>query len=133
MTSSFHLFRLGQLASQQPLPPHLANTQSPIQINSSGDLQQQPTERLQHQPATSYFATSTGDSTQNFVNTLHHDPTSASRVNTKQPYGSGDSDDGYTLVFPNLEAFNKWRGEEEEREMVEFVKVNIAPHDGTGV
>lgn len=47
-------------------------------------------------------------------------PLSASH--TKQPYGSGDSDDGYTLVFPNLVAFQEWRASEEERQMVEFVK-----------
>ncbi|KAF4622962.1 hypothetical protein D9613_002189 [Agrocybe pediades] len=41
---------------------------------------------------------------------------------TKQPYGSGDSDDGYTLVFPNLAAFQEWRNAEEERHCVEFVK-----------
>jgi len=41
---------------------------------------------------------------------------------TKQPYGSGDTDDGYTLVFANLEAFHEWRNQEEERQMVEFVK-----------
>ncbi|KAH9486544.1 hypothetical protein JR316_0000609 [Psilocybe cubensis] len=40
----------------------------------------------------------------------------------KQPYGSGDSDDGYTLVFPNLAAFQDWRAAEEERHCVEFVK-----------
>lgn len=41
---------------------------------------------------------------------------------SKQPYGSGDSDDGYTLTFPNLEAFHQWRAQEEETQMVEFVK-----------
>ncbi|KAG6821394.1 hypothetical protein H0H93_014191 [Arthromyces matolae] len=40
----------------------------------------------------------------------------------KQPYGSGDADDGYTLVFPNLAAFQEWRQQEEDRQMVEFVK-----------
>ncbi|KAK2461586.1 hypothetical protein APHAL10511_006049 [Amanita phalloides] len=40
----------------------------------------------------------------------------------KQPYGSGDSDDGYTLAFANLAAFQEWRAAEEERQMVEFVK-----------
>jgi len=41
---------------------------------------------------------------------------------TKAPYGSGDTDDGYTLVFPDLEAFHEWRKKEEEAQMVEFVK-----------
>lgn len=42
---------------------------------------------------------------------------------TKQPYGSGDTDDGYTLIFANMEAFQTWRTGEEERNCVEFVKV----------
>lgn len=44
--------------------------------------------------------------------------TSASRA----PYGSGDHDDGYSLIFPSLEAFHAWREQEEETQMVEFVK-----------
>ncbi|KAJ7361512.1 hypothetical protein DFH08DRAFT_376519 [Mycena albidolilacea] len=43
-------------------------------------------------------------------------------ASAKAPYGSGDTDDGYTLVFPNLDAFNEWRLKEEEDQMVEFVK-----------
>jgi len=42
---------------------------------------------------------------------------------TKQPYGSGDTDDGYTLVFANIDEFQAWRNGEEERNCVEFVKV----------
>lgn len=48
---------------------------------------------------------------------------SASISSSKPPYGSGDSDDGYTLVFPNLAAFQDWRTAEEDRHCVEFVKV----------
>ena len=40
----------------------------------------------------------------------------------RPPYGSGDSDDGYTLVFANIAAFQEWRAREEETQMVEFVK-----------
>ena len=40
----------------------------------------------------------------------------------KAPYGSGDVDDGYTLVFENMDAFQAWRMKEEEEKMVEFVK-----------
>ncbi|KAJ3771980.1 hypothetical protein FB446DRAFT_738167 [Lentinula raphanica] len=46
----------------------------------------------------------------------------SSGSSNKQPYGSGDTDDGYTLVFPNLAAFNEWREREEETQVVEFVK-----------
>lgn len=40
----------------------------------------------------------------------------------KGPYGSGDADDGYTLVFESMEAFQEWRRKEEEEKMIEFVK-----------
>lgn len=40
----------------------------------------------------------------------------------KMPYGSGDIDDGYTLVFPTMEAFQTWRAREEDEKVVEFVK-----------
>ncbi|KAI6031559.1 hypothetical protein BKA83DRAFT_4202233 [Pisolithus microcarpus] len=40
---------------------------------------------------------------------------------TKQS-SARDSDDGYTLIFPNLTAFQEWRAREEETQMVEFVK-----------
>ncbi|OBZ68408.1 hypothetical protein A0H81_11682 [Grifola frondosa] len=40
----------------------------------------------------------------------------------KAPYGSGDADDGYTLVFESMEAFQAWRLQEEAEKMVEFVK-----------
>ncbi|KAI0068180.1 hypothetical protein BV25DRAFT_529986 [Artomyces pyxidatus] len=38
------------------------------------------------------------------------------------PYGSGDMDDGYTLVFESMDAFQAWRAKEEEEKIVEFVK-----------
>lgn len=40
----------------------------------------------------------------------------------KAPYGSGDADDGYTLVFASMEEFQEWRRKEEEEKMIEFVK-----------
>jgi len=49
---------------------------------------------------------------------LLHPPDPRSRA----PYGSGDHDDGYNLVFPSLAAFHAWREQEEETQMVEFVK-----------
>ncbi|KAG6911605.1 hypothetical protein DXG01_011908 [Tephrocybe rancida] len=95
---SFQHFRLGELSLlHQPLPPHLAHTQGA--------------------PASS---TSTFSATLNPSSTFTDPPKPA--IHTKQPYGSGDSDDGYTLVFPNLAAFHEWRIQEEERQTVEFVK-----------
>ena len=46
----------------------------------------------------------------------------ATRGIQRGPYGSGDMDDGYTLVFENLEAFQTWRVKEEEEKVIEFVK-----------
>ncbi|RXW22580.1 hypothetical protein EST38_g3296 [Candolleomyces aberdarensis] len=60
----------------------------------------------------------TGPSHTTFATNPHKSVASSS----KQPYGSGDSDDGYTLSFPDLDAFQQWRQDEEERNMVEFVK-----------
>ncbi|ETW87070.1 hypothetical protein HETIRDRAFT_437723 [Heterobasidion irregulare TC 32-1] len=44
------------------------------------------------------------------------------RGSNRGPYGSGDMNDGYTLVFENMNAFEAWRAKEEEEKMVEFVK-----------
>ncbi|KAF9527724.1 hypothetical protein CPB83DRAFT_894909 [Crepidotus variabilis] len=50
-------------------------------------------------------------------------PTNTTHISsTKQPYGSGDSEDGYTLIFATMEEFLDWRNAEEERNCVEFVK-----------
>ncbi|KIJ29337.1 hypothetical protein M422DRAFT_76765 [Sphaerobolus stellatus SS14] len=46
----------------------------------------------------------------------------ASLVLSKPAYGSGDPDDGYTLVFVNIAEFQAWRAREEEEKVVEFVK-----------
>lgn len=92
---SFQHFRVADLSLQQPLPPRLA----------------------QNQPSTNSSTSSFPTQIQNGPQVENQSPSS-----TKQPYGSGDTDDGYTLVFPNLEAFHEWRNQEEERQMVEFVK-----------
>ncbi|KAA1468037.1 hypothetical protein DENSPDRAFT_743872, partial [Dentipellis sp. KUC8613] len=44
------------------------------------------------------------------------------RAAGRGPYGSGDMDDGYTLVFESMAAFEAWREKEEEDKVVEFVK-----------
>lgn len=97
----FQHFRLGEMAMTNPLPPHLIQ-------GGSGTMQ----------PTTSQFS---GQTT--FVNNPPHIISSSS--GPKAPYGSGDSDDGYTLVFPNLQAFTEWREKEEENNIVEFVKVCV--------
>ena len=53
---------------------------------------------------------------------VHPTTTKPSSSTTRPPYGSGDTDDGYTLVFPTLAAFQDWRTREEDTQMVEFVK-----------
>jgi len=49
-------------------------------------------------------------------------PSSASIVPPKPAYGSGEPDDGYTLVFGSLAEFQAWKEQEEEEKVVEFVK-----------
>ncbi|KAJ3760560.1 hypothetical protein EV360DRAFT_39581 [Lentinula raphanica] len=90
---SFQHFRLGEMAMSNP-PPHLMH--------------------LHGQQFT------TIDNTNNSFSNNASKISSGS--SNKQPYGSGDTDDGYTLVFPNLAAFNEWREREEETQVVEFVK-----------
>ncbi|PCH34018.1 hypothetical protein WOLCODRAFT_135451 [Wolfiporia cocos MD-104 SS10] len=53
--------------------------------------------------------------------TSNHQPAPTPRTQ-KAPYGSGDIDDGYTLTFDNMDAFQEWRQREEEEKMIEFVK-----------
>jgi hypothetical protein len=90
---SFQSFRLGEMAMQQPLPPHLLQLQA-------------------------------GSSSQQFPGTADNTNSSA-KIGQRAPYGSGDSDDGYTLVFPNITAFYEWKEKEEDAQIVEFVKVCI--------
>jgi len=50
-------------------------------------------------------------------------PSNATSIAPPKPaYGSGEPDDGYTLVFANIEEFQAWRAREEEGKVVEFVK-----------
>ncbi|OJA16227.1 hypothetical protein AZE42_00012 [Rhizopogon vesiculosus] len=97
---SFQHFRLGQLAMSQPLPPHLQqNQQQSYSQNLSSST-----------PAPTATASSLAI------------PAPPKSTTARSPYGCGDSDDGYTLIFPNLAAFQEWRQHEEETQMVEFVK-----------
>ena len=89
---SFQNFRLGGAQSVQPVS-HLHEQPLPTNTNDSQSMTTQFVVQIQPNPAA-----------------------------TRLPYGAGDTDDGYTLVFANLEAFNKWREHEEETNVVEFVK-----------
>ncbi|KAG8904361.1 hypothetical protein FRB99_001862 [Tulasnella sp. 403] len=44
---------------------------------------------------------------------------------SKLPYGAGGDDDGYTLVFANLDEFQAWREKEEIEQCVDFVKGDV--------
>jgi hypothetical protein len=94
----FQHFRLSESTIQQPLPP-------PQSVNNVPQYANNP-------PTTATFSP-----------TIVRGP--GQTTTTKAPYGSGDSEDGYTLIFPNLVAFNEWRMKEEEANMVEFVKVYL--------
>ncbi|KAJ7492403.1 hypothetical protein FB451DRAFT_1218184 [Mycena latifolia] len=99
---SFQHFRLGEVV--QPLPPHLVQHNPGLPLGPQSTVQQFQTANTNNTFPTNHV--SVGGQTSS----------------TKQPYGSGDTDDGYTLVFPDLEAFHDWRNKEEETQMVEFVK-----------
>jgi hypothetical protein len=60
--------------------------------------------------------------TQNIQVSPSSAPTPTKPSATRPPYGSGDTDDGYTLIFSDMTAFQEWRAHEEEAQVVEFVK-----------
>jgi len=95
---SFQHFRLSEAVT--PLPQHM-HAPSPAPASSVQQFQAANTNNT--------FPT-------------NHVPVGQASTTTKAPYGSGDTDDGYTLVFPDLDAFHEWRKKEEEEQMVEFVK-----------
>jgi len=129
---SFQHFRLGDLALHQPIQHnlHCVHHQQPPQ--------QHPTPQHQHispQPilGQSQFAVQIENPITTFSVSLKKDAQqppsqqlSPKPQQAKQPYGSGDADDGYTLVFASLREFNDWRQAEEDRTMCEFVKVCLS-------
>lgn len=71
-------------------------------------------------PSSSSASTS---NTQDASNTTPGPSTRSSTVLRSKPaYGTGELDDGYTLLFANMEEFQAWRAREEEEKVVEFVK-----------
>lgn len=105
---SFQNFRLGPPGTQHTFseldtPPHSA-------LSAGG----------QSSSLSPPFAQLSSDS-----GTRVQSPSSATHY-TENPrkglYGSGDTDDRYTLVFESMDAFEAWRQREEEEKMVEFVK-----------
>lgn len=100
----------------QPLPPHL--------MQHTGTTNNITGTTANHPESASQFTTQLVQNTSNSFSNNHargHTSVSPSS-SSKQPYGSGDTDDGYTLIFPNIDAFHEWRNHEEETQMVEFVK-----------
>ncbi|KAI0784987.1 hypothetical protein C8Q75DRAFT_340155 [Abortiporus biennis] len=95
---SFQHFRLNPVTSQPP----------PVEpVNS---------------PGTSSLSQALGSSQPNSIIHAGFHLQPLQNGSKKGPYGSGDADDGYTLIFPSMEAFQQWRLKEEEEKMVEFVK-----------
>ncbi|KAL0071752.1 hypothetical protein AAF712_000674 [Marasmius tenuissimus] len=111
---SFQSFRLGEMAMQQPLPPHLLQLQhhQQHQQHQQASTSSGPLPHVQSQQPYGPGGPHGQDDT----------TTSLSKITQRAPYGSGDSDDGYTLVFASLDAFHEWRTKEEDSQMVEFVK-----------
>jgi len=130
---SFQHFRLGDLALQQPIQHNLHSVHHQQQ-----PPQQQPTPQHQHIspqpiPGQSQFAVQIENPITTFSVSLKKDTQqppsrqlSPKLQQSKQPYGSGDADDDYTLVFASLQEFNDWRQAEEDRTMCEFVKVCLS-------
>ena len=127
---SFQHFRLGDLTLHQPILHSVHHQQQPPQ--------QHPTPQHQHIspqpiPGQSQFAVQIENPITTFSVSLKKDAQqppsqqlSLKLQQSKQPYGSGDADDGYTLVFASLQEFNDWRQAEEDRTMCEFVKVCLS-------
>lgn len=110
---SFQHFRLHSIPSQGPAQSSvttLAHAVSPSSLSQALGQAQGPS---QPQPQTDILSSQSGPSA-----TL----TRVQNGAKKGPYGSGDVDDGYTLVFESMDAFQAWRVKEEEEKMVEFVK-----------
>ncbi|KAF7793404.1 hypothetical protein EIP86_004516 [Pleurotus ostreatoroseus] len=111
---SFQHFRLHSIPPQGATQPSvtvttLGHAVSPSSLSQAlGQTQQNAAQPQQVQP-----------------DVVPTQTTPLSRVQSggkKGPYGSGDVDDGYTLVFESMAAFQTWRKKEEEEKMVEFVK-----------
>lgn len=114
---SFQHFRLHSIPPQGPTQPSvtvtpLSHAVSPSSLSQAlGQTQQNGIHPPQVQP--------------DVVPNQNAPGTPLARVQSgskKGPYGSGDVDDGYTLVFESMAAFQAWRQKEEEEKMVEFVK-----------
>lgn len=129
---SFQHFRLGDLAPlHQPLQHnihpvvhhHQQQQQSPPQQHISQPIPGQSQFPVQIENPVTTFSISLKPQTQQPQPQPQPTPP---LPHPKQPYGSGDADDGYTLAFANLQEFNEWRQAEEERTMCEFVKVRLA-------
>ncbi|KAI0094195.1 hypothetical protein BDY19DRAFT_911670 [Irpex rosettiformis] len=142
---SFQHFRLdhGQLAQpSQPQPPpptvvsqsrsslsqalgHNLPTASSSQVHhvsqhQSASLGQPPLAGLVLDVSNSTNIDGTGSN--GVASTLHIQHVENDGTMKKAPYGSGEPDDGYTLVFASMATFNEWRKREEEERVVEFVK-----------
>ncbi|KAJ3546638.1 hypothetical protein NM688_g5493 [Phlebia brevispora] len=117
---SFQHFRLHSIPPQGTPQPAVATVTALAHAVSPSSLSQalgqtQNTATVQPQPVQQTDVVSTPSGTS----------TPLTRVQSggkKGPYGSGDVDDGYTLVFESMAAFQAWRQKEEEEKMVEFVK-----------
>ncbi|GJJ09773.1 hypothetical protein Clacol_003997 [Clathrus columnatus] len=76
-----------------------------------------------HSASNTPSSSSTSTSNPHDVNNTPGSSSTRSPGSLRKPaYGSGEPDDGYTLVFTNMEEFQSWRAREEEEKTVEFVK-----------
>ena len=105
-------------------PPHLHNPEPPIFMqpllppqNAQSDSFI-PLSRSSAPSASDLFAQPPKSHSQNY--SMHH----PLQDQKQTPDCTGVSEDGYSLEFPSIEAFQHWRSEVEERDSVEFIKAD---------
>ena len=95
-TAAYHQFRVGSTGLNDAPEP-------PITSSSLSSAMQMPT-------------------TQNDSPCTERSSSVFGTGSRKAPYGAGDADEGYTLTFESMAAFEAWRAKEEEEKMIEFVR-----------
>ncbi|KAG8962718.1 hypothetical protein FRC03_003872 [Tulasnella sp. 419] len=111
-----HLHHIPQQQQQQPqqqAPPPQPSHLPPSSLTlPQQQVQQQPQSIQQSQPPIQQQQNPSQNSNQ-------------ASSSSKPPYGAGGDDDGYTLVFANMDDFQRWREQEEIEKSVDFVKGDV--------
>ncbi|EJD03644.1 uncharacterized protein FOMMEDRAFT_166996 [Fomitiporia mediterranea MF3/22] len=111
-----------------PRPPHNQPFLNPLLPPSEQDARPTLSAPPSHFPAPvspHFYTPPPAFQAQPFVAHVQHQ----TRNNAHPPPSSNDSNtsDGYNLSFPSIEAFQRWRAELEESDIVEFIKEPASP------